>query len=629
LKLTKKDNEVFIFNVKDKKNTLVINPKTMKSPTDAQFKKMMKLYDDPKYKHIFEEFTYAAQNFTKNMETIADVEFRSTATFDASKIRQTKILRKKVLAALVKAVQDDDFLQSIKVQKLTKGNKSTTIRPDYKGIMESVGNLETFLINRHVQEAGKRLGIDYVPFYFYFDLYAKKTLPKTKGFSNFYEIYLLYDEEYIKDMMNNKISFMQFLTEKGEHEFSRLIFRVERGFMADPHKFQNIITEVNKNTVLSVMEESKLKELYNEFDNLRQKNPDKYVIMKDFRIFNKETEKIIPQSNAVLKIARLQNFIPALSDKGQQFQTFTPAQAEQLRREFQFNVYSSIQKITEPFQNMREKKMTADAMIKWLKNEKLFYESPEINGKLPMTMLSKSDAKIKFIMLEALDLLNGSLSSYLGKELDNPVIKDVVKKQVEEKMGLAGITKQQVEDGYKPQTAQAEKIIRFPNIEAILFWWIRSGQHRMQSPKLKARWSKVKYRNLAGKASFLNSLVFMIASKIYTDKIRDAKAKGIPFKTVKHGGVRLTRTVRIRRSANYARKKKLERRIQAKIKPYEAYSEWRSRLIDVNPEPDLTTKTKIDYSGTFVVPDRTRLMRRGDIYSFRNRARREKKKRKT
>ena len=76
-------------------------------------------------------------------------------------------------------------------------NSSDTTRIAPSTETRSTHVIETFLINRHVQEAGKRLGIDYVPFYFYFDLYAKKTLPKTKGFSNFYEIYLLYDEEYI------------------------------------------------------------------------------------------------------------------------------------------------------------------------------------------------------------------------------------------------------------------------------------------------------------------------------------------------------------------------------------------------------------------------------------------------
>lgn len=132
-------------------------------------------------------------------------------------------------------------------------------------------------------------------------------------------------------------------------------------------------------------------------------------------------------------------------------------------------------------------------------------------------------------------MLEDMASSMVGESFFN------IKKQVEKQQKKMGLTPEQVKAGY-PMTYKSTipKTIKFPNIEALRYWWITSGQYKKsfeeKGGSYYTAWQRLKKGyNITGKMRFLNRMIFMIASKIYMDKIAQAQANkkqhGIPFKT--------------------------------------------------------------------------------------------------
>lgn len=620
--MTNKDSNYVSYYINNKRYS-VSKEKPSKPLTNEQYLSILR---NEEYQEFLKTLTFEGIKKTGGyIQNILDIE--KDTPIKTIKVNDIKMVRKKIVqAAIQKYIQEkSDKKEFIKGVKTADPSKFNT-RGMSQLIINAVGNLESNNINNHLKSIFQRHGTEGMPFYFKYNLRRQKLRKESTLYNNYYEIFLILDYDYINFINSGKIDFATFLAEKGEHELSSIVFKISPtlgAYNVNTWKQikMNLPESSSFSSTMSSQEETKLRRLFFEFIDAKKKNPEKYTISKTLPPMTYENKDKVVKFNyagkAVIKVAAIQD--SQASNVGYQKTEYT--EKNTLQRQLDFasdtldpdtnrNIRKFQVKEPEKFikENLQKRRLLmqdkgSTEVLKWLTSEGMIM-SEAASPKIPVTYLKMSEPAIQAAVLEAIDMLYENLSQYSDR-----VMASRIKSRSKKTMTVADLLNERAKGmGIKEGTDVSEQVfnipkeqreqwkvvksIKFPNIDAILFWWIRSGQFKMTSEKFKKRWESVKNYNTEAKMGFLNSMVYFIASGVYMKKVQEAINDGIPFTT---NGMR---TTGVRRSSAYGINRRNKERNKAQAERYEKYAEWRQNLRQVRSNMNATKEGKQKYTSS-------------------------------
>lgn len=620
--MTNKDSNYVSYYINNKRYS-VSKEKPSKPLTNEQYLSILR---NEEYQEFLKTLTFEGIKKTGGyIQNILDIE--KDTPIKTIKVNDIKMVRKKIVqAAIQKYIQEkSDKKEFIKGVKTADPSKFNT-RGMSQLIINAVGNLESNNINNHLKSIFQRHGTEGMPFYFKYNLRRQKLRKESTLYNNYYEIFLILDYDYINFINSGKIDFATFLAEKGEHELSSIVFKISPtlgAYNVNTWKQikMNLPESSSFSSTMSSQEETKLRRLFFEFIDAKKKNPEKYTISKTLPPMTYENKDKVVKFNyagkAVIKVAAIQD--SQASNVGYQKTEYT--EKNTLQRQLDFasdtldpdtnrNIRKFQVKEPEKFikENLQKRRLLmqdkgSTEVLKWLTSEGMIM-SEAASPKIPVTYLKMSEPAIQAAVLEAIDMLYENLSQYSDR-----VMASRIKSRSKKTMTVADLLNERAKGmGIKEGTDVSEQVfnipkeqreqwkvvksIKFPNIDAILFWWIRSGQFKMTSEKFKKRWESVKNYNTEAKMGFLNSMVYFIASGVYMKKVQEAINDGIPFTT---NGMR---TSGVRRSSAYGINRRNKERNKAQAERYEKYAEWRQNLRQVRSNMNATKEGKQKYTSS-------------------------------
>lgn len=528
------------------------------------------VFSDPEYEELMKQLTVGGR--VRLGKVIGDNIRTLESTTSIKKIMIPELIgvRKKILQHAIRRWESMRVAKAVQTQeerqKLVARTYDTT---SIENIISNVGYLETYNVNKFVYDRFNNLGVGYVPFIFKFVKKHRKMRANSKQFSRFFDIIAYVDTDYLAYINQKKVDFTTFLFEKGELRLSSAMHRSNLELLTSGRWDSMDLKMVG---VLTEAERKRLKQFWLEFKEKTAQDPDRYIFTKFVPKREVKTKKGVSALNnpSTMTILHISDYMVKYHTKEEDDIDPNDKDGRQLR------VKSSefIQK------NLEKKKALGndDDVFKWIDNEGLIFNKAQLN-KIPKTMLRNSPAVIQQVFLDAVDYLVNNLVDNYDKlatthidQRRTTAASNLAKRAAKLGLGVADLSA----DLFAiPKSARAEwqttKEIKFPNIDSILFWWIRSGQYKMTSATLKKRWERVKLYHIDRKMRFLNHLIFMIASGVYIKKIADARSSGQPFTAS-------MRTHGVRRSVKVARRTREVGWNKAQVARYVKYAEWRDNL---------------------------------------------------
>jgi len=513
------------------------------------------------YYDFFKNLTYDGFKFAKNRaHNLIDEEYKLVKNrHKGVPIGELKInspdealLRKKIAQIAVQHIQEQ------KVKKDKKKSKDIEVEVKNKRIsyareeIKLMCNLETYKVNEYIQNLGKSIGMDWVPIVFKYAPKVYREVLETKDdkvtkskFRNFYDVEVFIDEQYLMKAQETKISFIMFLQEKDEFGLASWYFNNSAEIKGT--SFKSFTSTAHTNLDASALR--RLKILYQEFSDLIKKNPDKYDWVKtikghtQFHDISKNRKYPYIQhlnNNTTVKVFRIRDYYEKFKDQGIYDRL---SKAEKLDAQIDKAKIWALSTVNKNLKKHTELINDSDSYLNWLENEELFFSKAD-QVSIPATFFKNTSADVKAVFLDALNMLQTNLLEYEDKLFkDAKAMKgERFLDTLKQKAGEEGFEIEQLSELYydidneKRKKWRETKQIKFPNIDAILFWWVTSGQFKLLagrysfkgSQSLADRWDRLRYvrKDTDRKYNFINKVIFQIANGVYIKKIENAIANG-------------------------------------------------------------------------------------------------------
>ena len=593
------------YYINNKRHTVKITG--AKVPSDKEYREILQ---NPEYQEFLAMLTIEGRNtLKKNVNNLLQTEAKVPHIKLSSGLKKRrKIIVADAIMKILEAREIERKKKTIIDTKEKAGEKTATAAH----IIAELADVETKAVNKDLMKQFESLDIPYVPYVFKYD----REVRKVEGMSNFLSVFATIDEEYLNTLNLQKATFATWLSEKGEFKLSSIVFVGK-----DATTSGNVNTFIAQSGgVLNNKEEKKLRALWHEFYVMVKNDPSKFKWSPEYNT-TKLNGKPITLKKAkmpVLNIRIIDSRFPVsrynYDEHGLKQEMIMDSNIDATKKVgiWGFNDPKKESKvvrrnskgqiikprvqdrfIAEYVKNNNQKRSEAErelAMYNAMMNTDKILQSRDRDKSIPHSVFKSSPEVVKKVISHGQDRMIQAMLKYY----------DMVIGDGEGELNEAYLAKRKKELGIDdsgfqiPESQQwwkeREVTVKFPNVDAILFWWIRSGQYKMTSEKLQKRWDSVKNYHPERRANFLNSLTFMIANAVFLKKIQQHQKAGHKVRAVLGSGLKPKKRLGAKRGVkiaqdvrvgNKSRSKAMERR-RAK------WVDYNTRLRDVNPNAGLS-----------------------------------------